>query len=704
MALRLLLVLLICACVGAVTAQQQFDLATPVAAAAECPCLAAGSPAYDALVAEVAADATLPPMYGLDGCRAWDAGRAKLGCDKSAAAGAPTFCAHQWCFVDEARCAFDEARCLAAGGAVGSDVHFSCRERRARDSPRVPSRAAYSYETCGYTNTFDASRLERIVAGTSIRVFIGENPPWAFSRPAGDVDERFPQFGAKTGILTRFFQDMLGNYSPAVNVTLLAGLASPQAMALYPFSSFSACVHDVSVGLADLCINSYWMTPERMLLTPFTSPIDNEFFYLYVPQQLESETFASIIERPFLPFSGRLWLLALVFLVCSGMIMVVTDSGGNYDDFPRRGFASRAAKGIYFAFLGTFGAAPANKSRTIPSKIAQLSLGLFILILVSSYTANLATLLVLNNQSNAINGIQDAIDAGLTICVPNDVASVIQSKHPTLNAHNYGFVQPAQLIRDGTCAGAVMNELNALNTFAGRANAVACAAVDSGAKLAAEAFCEIDADTGRPSVTRDCDIVRVGELVATIAIAMPVSGRLAHSLSWSTLTTVLAGRLSALKDEFRTSFPRSMCGAAAPLDSKRLPAKSMYGTFFVSGIGMAVALLLAIAGAVLPAENPTVRRWRWLLGAGDDDDVDDDGDESEGDGEHGNNKTERRGLTEAEADQRGKTRGELQRKKIRATRQQNGGEATAASLRAVQRQLRELREIVLSKQAQSAPV
>jgi hypothetical protein len=46
-------------------------------------------------------------------------------------------------------------------------------------------------------------------------------------------------------------------------------------------SMFTACVHDVQNGLLDLCVGDFWLTPERLELAPFTTPVALEHLHLF---------------------------------------------------------------------------------------------------------------------------------------------------------------------------------------------------------------------------------------------------------------------------------------------------------------------------------------------------------------------------------------------------------------------------------------
>lgn len=61
---------------------------------------------------------------------------------------------------------------------------------------------------------------------------------------------------------------------------------------------FTACVHDVQNGLLDLCVGDFWLTPERLELAPFTTPVTLEHLHLFAVSTSRCDT-------PFSPLGRR---------------------------------------------------------------------------------------------------------------------------------------------------------------------------------------------------------------------------------------------------------------------------------------------------------------------------------------------------------------------------------------------------------------
>ncbi|CAE7556692.1 GLR3.4, partial [Symbiodinium pilosum] len=89
--------------------------------------------------------------------------------------------------------------------------------------------------------------------------------------------------------------------------------------------SYTACVHDVAVGHFDVCIADLWLTAERNRLAYFLPPIRQDLFYLVVPRKVEEVTFASYLERPFLPFTIDAWLGVFAFLCGLSIVLWIVE-------------------------------------------------------------------------------------------------------------------------------------------------------------------------------------------------------------------------------------------------------------------------------------------------------------------------------------------------------------------------------------------
>jgi len=286
--------------------------------------------------------------------------------------------------------------------------------------------------------------------------------------------------------------------------------------------------------------------------------------FLVAPKVQQPEDISDYLRKPFRPFSGELWGMILGFLVFNAAVYMATEPADGVD-FNSPSASSRLSKSLYLSLLGFVSGGAGTSARSVPARVATLGFGFFVLITLASYTANLASLLVLQETNNAISSIHDCEERGLKVCVAQALVMEIQALHPDLRIEPVQWTdQVPQSIRDGRCAAGVMFELAILQMFAG--------------ELAAAAGGEGD---GQP----ECDLVQVGGLITTVPLSMPVATRWSHALGWATVQSTVQGRFEATRARLADLWPQPRCDAedAEGAEDAALPLSSMYGTFLVAG-------------------------------------------------------------------------------------------------------------------------
>jgi hypothetical protein len=133
------------------------------------------------------------------------------------------------------------------------------------------SHLSYSYQTCGYLNTFTdiTERRSAALKGMKLRV--------AFP---GDDDSGYTLVTALDGSKQGSYVSFMRRLSARYEFKFIVQNLSASSKAKYPKSSFTACVHDVAVNHTDLCIANFWLTPERRLMASMTAPVSSDIFYL----------------------------------------------------------------------------------------------------------------------------------------------------------------------------------------------------------------------------------------------------------------------------------------------------------------------------------------------------------------------------------------------------------------------------------------
>lgn len=214
-----------------------------------------------------------------------------------------------------------------------------------------------------------------------------------------------------------------------------------------------------------------------MLLTNFLPAVRSDNFYLVVFEEGGSTSFAAMLQNPFQPFSGAAWGMICAAVVVSASAMAIVDFQ-DQEEFPYEdeSFILRGGKAMYLGFLSLMGGASAYRAGSLPSKIITLGFQLFLVIVMASYTANLASLLVVKNVQTGVNSIYDAIEVGLVVCVPEAVKRTVLLNYPALKTHVFGgsTTDFARLMHAGKCDAAVIHSKRIEQLHAGAIRDIDC--------------------------------------------------------------------------------------------------------------------------------------------------------------------------------------------------------------------------------------
>mmetsp|Transcript_45729 Transcript_45729/g.132424 ORF Transcript_45729/g.132424 Transcript_45729/m.132424 type:complete len:512 (-) Transcript_45729:71-1606(-) len=161
----------------------------------------------------------------------------------------------------------------------------------------------------------------------------------------------------------------------------------------------------------------------------------------------------------FAPFSPSLWLMIVVgFLLAAPFYMCIEHRG----ELENRGVAG----GLGQAFYNTFGQCTGGGGfapKTPAGKIYVLSASFLAMILVTSYTANLATQMVFDEVPvSSISSLDEAVARDLPICLRRDspYAPWLAHAHPGIRIHLVDSeMEKLPAVQRGDCVAAVIGEL-----------------------------------------------------------------------------------------------------------------------------------------------------------------------------------------------------------------------------------------------------
>jgi len=344
-----------------------------------------------------------------------------------------------------------------------------------------------------------------------------------------------------------------------------------------PDSSYTACVYDVGVGNADLCVSNFLVFAKRLRLTPFYAPMWNNEYFLILRREHKALTFYEAMARPFRPFSPWLWVaIALLF---SYVGITLTYEGGTEDGrlykhildlLVSNNIVTAALKGLNAFNTGEVVEVPRRSSG---SWLTSLALGFTVLVLVTGYTSVITVTLMQNTQIT-VSSIDDAIFNGYTFCLEPTAHAPMIARYPKIE----GLLAKKQNSADG----GTMSEIERM---------------DAGHCTAAIVYQDMWLDE-RIGQSVHCDTkVRLPETVLSMPVGLPISAEILAPVSYLLSNRLDEGEYKRLSDRAMLNFTSNVCREKSPSKpTTQLDVESMYGPLMFLFIFSTVSLVVTRIG------------------------------------------------------------------------------------------------------------
>ena len=579
---------------GDASAEQPVYLYGP-SGAQDCPCLPTGSvqeqyleasnatwdeeqqpPIECALRAVVdGSDAgCLPAGFGEGSCAPWNyAAFASPSCGSSSGAagdgentnGQP--CGAAFCLVDPANCARPHSRSY-----YGTELVLS--------TANVTAAYAYSYATCGWTDSSIHRSLEGEIRGARVRV----------SYPAADeFFLRELSGGRHGGAAGELFQDIAVENGVAVDV-----VAVPPALVERHGSSYEACVRAVALNETDLCVGAFWQYPTRASMVEFTASFDTENMYLVTRSAGKAGlSFSGMISRPFLPFSRPAWACIIASVVAAALAFcaiepsALEDAGWDQSQQPDEGCGAAIVRWLSLALLSVhvglssfFNAGSEYQPRTPAGRLLHIGFALFVLVTISSYTANLATYLIISNEATTITDLEDAVRKRVPVCGYGYVKETLFALHPGLESIYVPASDVLAAVDEGNCTAAIVTD-NHLNKRKAR------------------------------EPTQHCDKVIVGGVVASWSLAWPLNSEMDKPISTAILERLLNGRYNSFRLLAQQQYGITKDTCTASDSGTGLSVTEIAGIVAILGMFMVAAFLCKLICSSRSLMTTRLRRRRY---------------------------------------------------------------------------------------------
>jgi len=246
-------------------------------------------------------------------------------------------------------------------------------------------------------------------------------------------------------------------------------------------------INQVSDGGADLVVGPAFITKNRVSKAHFSHAFYDTGEVLVTrtprPYPPSAQSLYNFMEV----FTYDLWaviLLSIVLVACTIWLVETKGAMGeaatDFDDAP--GFVRGALdKSMWLSFSTFWGALAPHTPVTFWGRLISMAYTLFILVVVNSYTANLASVLVAQTQLDyPIQSLQEAVTKGAKVCIlkgsradllaehdyPGLQVVYIQENSSAAAVSQQNMFQEAILtgfkdVRSGACTGFVVDELMA---------------------------------------------------------------------------------------------------------------------------------------------------------------------------------------------------------------------------------------------------
>ena len=250
------------------------------------------------------------------------------------------------------------------------------------------------------------------------------------------------------------------------------------------------------------------ITSSREQVIDFTKPFKADGISLVMRRPIEKSSFFQFTE----PLSGMVWLLVLGVIVFTGFMMFMLDKVAPASDDKARFTISES---LWFTFSSMMLCSTQIHPRTVAARVLAGALWMFSLIIISTYTANLAAKLTVSKFDQDIRSIFDLLE---------------QSKV------HYGTVSNSDV-------GAYFQN-NKIDKFQQLWQMMSQIQTDSMVMSSAEGFTRAkdpimnyafmwDAPSIRYHVQNDCDYMEVGEVIGSrgYGIGVPIGAQYRDDIS-----------------------------------------------------------------------------------------------------------------------------------------------------------------------------
>ena len=177
----------------------------------------------------------------------------------------------------------------------------------------------------------------------------------------------------------------------------------PEIILAPPNQTYTGLVRAVANGVYDIVVGDVTILSTRREMTGFSSGIfDNSLRIIVRKESMADVDLLSYLK----PFSLGLWMMLLAACVCAAILFCLLERKKNIA-LQHRSTASSVAMSMWYAIGTIMGYGADFHASTAAGRMVTVSLYLMSLVIVATYTANLASELTVSKSKNIISGIDD---------------------------------------------------------------------------------------------------------------------------------------------------------------------------------------------------------------------------------------------------------------------------------------------------------
>ncbi|XP_076654461.1 glutamate ionotropic receptor NMDA type subunit 1 isoform X2 [Halictus rubicundus] len=275
------------------------------------------------------------------------------------------------------------------------------------------------------------SKPEGFMIPTHLKVLTIEEKPFVYVREIAETESCQPEEilcphfnsseheSTKTYCCKGYCMDLLEKLSETINFTYSLALSPDGQFGSYMIKNSSAGGKKEWTGLigelvnerADMIVAPLTINPERAEFIEFSKPFKYQGITILEKKPSRSSTLVSFLQ----PFSNTLWILVMVSVHVVALVLYLLDRFSPFGRFKLANTdgteedALNLSSAIWFAWGVLLNSGIGEGTpRSFSARVLGMVWAGFAMIIVASYTANLAAFLVLERPKTKLTGINDA--------------------------------------------------------------------------------------------------------------------------------------------------------------------------------------------------------------------------------------------------------------------------------------------------------